>query len=611
MFPLLITLSLGYSLYREESSIVTTAELNTSLPAFVVIGNESEVMKVEIWLKYSYVSVPSDFYEYVLIGKGYMDSYMVLQSNVSVMNTFLNRLTHYGKHYSKDQILLKFDPLSGSGGIQQIDMSIQINEAVLIEDPWYERAFIWVAVVILSLCSACFSGLNISLLSIDILTLDVMIQSGNDDQKEQARAIKKVRENENLIICTDLFGNTLVNSTLSILLSQILDPVTGFIFSATIITMVGEILPQTFMYKYQVESSYYLLWYIKLFRALLFFVAYPLSKFIEFLLGTNAPHQLTANELTGFLQKQIEQKEFNVDKAQKNIADGALHLPEMLLSSVMKPVINMFYVKWDDVIDQEFIFKVMDSGFSRIPIINKDGDVEWILITKYLIYIDPNRGFTVEQVHQFIGRTPMKLQSNDNLYNALTMFLKNHTHIAVVEELVDSPTGGDPIIKVVGIITLDDVLKIMFKAEKQKIPKAHPTPCAEQLYLLFNEQEVQPETIDWLVYKLLIDREIPRDGSIIAHVSDSMRFAQKAQRGDVLLNAGQVPEHLYIVFRGSVIYKDPNSELSSRPVSFSVFGTVKKNSQAPQSEVTIVVNSEDCHFLRIPQNLIIELEKRQ
>jgi metal transporter CNNM len=76
--------------------------------------------------------------------------------------------------------------------------------------------------------SAMFSGLTLGICGLDKLSLQVVMESGSQKQREYARRIMPVREDGNLLLCTLLLGNVSVNSALSILMAD----VAGGLFAA-------------------------------------------------------------------------------------------------------------------------------------------------------------------------------------------------------------------------------------------------------------------------------------------------------------------------------------------------------------------------------------------
>jgi hypothetical protein len=62
-----------------------------------------------------------------------------------------------------------------------------------------------------------------ALMALDTTTLKLIMKSGNDKEKRQASKIYPLRKRGNLLLCTLVLGNVLVNNTLTI----VLDTLTG------------------------------------------------------------------------------------------------------------------------------------------------------------------------------------------------------------------------------------------------------------------------------------------------------------------------------------------------------------------------------------------------
>jgi len=62
------------------------------------------------------------------------------------------------------------------------------------------------ALVVLLLCSAAFSGLNLGVLSIDRTYLEIVMSVGTEKEKKRAKKIAPIRKRGNFLLCTLLLG---------------------------------------------------------------------------------------------------------------------------------------------------------------------------------------------------------------------------------------------------------------------------------------------------------------------------------------------------------------------------------------------------------------------
>lgn len=99
--------------------------------------------------------------------------------------------------------------------------------------------------VVLVMLSGLFSGLTLGLLSLSLEGLDIVITGGDPDERRWAKRILPVRKRGNLLLCTLLLGNTLVNALIAILSAEMTSGVVGGLISTGVIVIFGEIIPQS------------------------------------------------------------------------------------------------------------------------------------------------------------------------------------------------------------------------------------------------------------------------------------------------------------------------------------------------------------------------------
>lgn len=87
--------------------------------------------------------------------------------------------------------------------------------------------------------SGLFSGLNLGLMSLDLTSLRILIETGSVQEKRYAKSIEPVRKQGNFLLCTLLLGNVLVNNTLTILLDGLFGGVLAVVGATAGIVVMG------------------------------------------------------------------------------------------------------------------------------------------------------------------------------------------------------------------------------------------------------------------------------------------------------------------------------------------------------------------------------------
>ncbi len=139
----------------------------------------------------------------------------------------------------------------------------------------------YLIVIVLILFSALFSGLTIGFLGLDKTELERKAKLGN----KKAVKIITVRRNGNFLLVVLLLGNVLVNSILSVFLGSLFSGLMAVLFSTALIVVFGEILPQAVFYRHALSVGYYFVPLVKFFQFILFPIAYPIGKILDYFLG--------------------------------------------------------------------------------------------------------------------------------------------------------------------------------------------------------------------------------------------------------------------------------------------------------------------------------------
>ncbi|KAE9173469.1 hypothetical protein PF004_g26965 [Phytophthora fragariae] len=145
------------------------------------------------------------------------------------------------------------------------------------------KAIHYGAIVLLIVMSAISSGLTLGLMSLDKVSLDVIIRAGDrpgatKDEMRKAKAARRilpVRADSNLLLTTLVLTTVAVNSLLSILMADLTSGLVGFFVSTILILICGEIIPQSLCSRHALSIGSALVPVVRVLRLLLYIFAKP------------------------------------------------------------------------------------------------------------------------------------------------------------------------------------------------------------------------------------------------------------------------------------------------------------------------------------------------
>jgi metal transporter CNNM len=130
--------------------------------------------------------------------------------------------------------------------------------------------WIWLGIVACVAQSAAFSGLNLAVFSLSQLRLQLEADAGNAD----ATRVLALRSDSNRVLATIIWGNVSTNVLLTLLSDSVLAGVYAFLFSAVVITLLGEIFPQAYFSRNALKMTSRFLPFLNFYL----FALYPLTK---------------------------------------------------------------------------------------------------------------------------------------------------------------------------------------------------------------------------------------------------------------------------------------------------------------------------------------------
>jgi metal transporter CNNM len=141
--------------------------------------------------------------------------------------------------------------------------------------------WIWLGIVVSITLSGLFAGLNLAIFSLSQLRLQLEVDGGNKD----AARILELRRNSNEVLATVIWGNVATNVCLTLLSDSVLTGLSAFFFSAVVITLFGEIVPQAYFSRNALRMTARFLPFLIFWRSALFFLTKPTAMLLDWWLG--------------------------------------------------------------------------------------------------------------------------------------------------------------------------------------------------------------------------------------------------------------------------------------------------------------------------------------
>ncbi|NXY00047.1 CNNM4 protein, partial [Centropus bengalensis] len=326
---------------------------------------------------------------------------------------------------------------------------------------------LWLQIILLAgllALSGMFSGLNLGLMALDPMELRIIQNCGTEKEKRYARKIEPIRRKGNYLLCSLLLGNVLVNTTLTILLDDLIGSGIGAVVASTIgIVIFGEIVPQALCSRHGLAVGANTIVVTKLFMLITFPLSYPISKLLDCILGQEIGTVYNREKLVEMLK--VTEPYNDLVREELNMIQGALELRTKTVEDVMTPLQNCFMINSDAILDFNTMSEIMGSGYTRIPVYEDErSNIMDILYVKDLAFVDPDDCTPLKTITKFYNH-PVHVVFHDTKLDAmLEEFKKGKSHLAIVQK-VNNEGEGDPFYEVLGLVTLEDVIEEIIKSE--------------------------------------------------------------------------------------------------------------------------------------------------
>jgi hypothetical protein len=220
--------------------------------------------------------------------------------------------------------------------------------------------------VVLLMFSALCSGLNLGLMSLDLSELTLLKKIGSEKEKSYAKKIYPLRKHGNLLLCSILLGNVLVNSTSTLILGNYLDGLFAAVGSTLLIVLFGEIFPQAACSRYGLAIGAMTRFIMYGIMAITFVVAYPLSKILDFVLGKEIAISYSRDKVRELMRRAKDEK--GIEETQFKLISGALDFKSKTVEQIMVHAKDVFSLDINAILDFDTFKTILYHGYSRIPV---------------------------------------------------------------------------------------------------------------------------------------------------------------------------------------------------------------------------------------------------
>ena len=303
------------------------------------------------------------------------------------------------------------------------------------------------------------------------------------------------------LACLPLFFDKFLNRKITILICIL------------IFTSFNEIIPQYIGQNYQLKVAALTSDLIKGFMIITSPITYIFGKVLNYIFGPKHCYRLLNNDLKALIEmhkinslKKIENDDIIIEGSnnsrnlntnnnssklglndeEANLMISALEIREKKAIEIMIPISTTYKIDYDLKLDQKILKQILSCGYSRIPVYanHNQYDILGLVRIKQLVGLDYNENKSLREFGIKIS-SPLVIHPGLGLIDLLREFRKGKSHMAFVTEQVEKfqskfgltrTNSSIKIInlkdrkgknngKILGIITLEDVIEHMFNLE--------------------------------------------------------------------------------------------------------------------------------------------------
>lgn len=335
---------------------------------------------------------------------------------------------------------------------------------------------------VLVVFSGLFSGLNLGLMSFTEADLQVIIDGSPDpNEVKYAKRILPIRQRGNLLLCTLLLGNTLVNALIAVLLADLTSGIVGTMVTTGLIVVFGEIIPQSICCRHGLYIGAKSVPIVIFFIFLCGLVAFPISVLLDKLLGQEMGAMYTKQEFLALIRLNahdpVRAKEMGMVPEEAKLIEGALTYQEQPVHKVMTALEDVFAIDMDAVLDKDTFQQIIKSSNSRVPVYEgRKGNVTSVLYLKDILGLGFERKTPVREVVESFSAESriLRIPRSGTSGEAFRLCKDKRLHMLIV--VADPPAAGelpgdftapfdDNAGDALGVVTMEDILEEILQDE--------------------------------------------------------------------------------------------------------------------------------------------------
>ena len=235
--------------------------------------------------------------------------------------------------------------------------------------------FNFIGFTVLACFAGAMSGLTVGYLSIDMLILEIKLNSGTEQEKIYANKIKKIIADHHWILVTLLLCNAFACEAMPLLLDKLVNEMMAIVVSVTVLLFVGEIVPQALCTgPNQMKIAAFLAPFTYSLMIITYPLSYPIAKFMDCVVGLHGKTRFCNSDLKSVIELHVKEFKGNLTPQQMGYFTGFLDIMNKKVGELMLPIEKAFKLDYEYKIDKINLEKLVDTGYSRIPIYEGDSN---------------------------------------------------------------------------------------------------------------------------------------------------------------------------------------------------------------------------------------------